>query len=137
MENKIIYIGIVLALNSILNECKLGDLKKEDKMKVLENKFKFTKVADDFEKKFSVVDNFKTNRYKELEAIEKRSKAEETEFKSIQKKIEAEINGLRMEEASKEVELELETIEDSVVLELISANDLNISQSELLYKYMK
>lgn len=138
MEDNKMYVGIALALNAILNDCKLGDLDKDDTMKLLENKFKLTKIADDFEKKFSVAENFKTDRYKELEKVGSKSEEEEAEFKAITKQIEGEINGLRMEEATKEINPELEPISTDTLMKFIAANkDLKLSQSELLYKYMK
>jgi len=131
------YIGVTLALNSILGECKFTGVEKSEIKSLLENKFKLTKIADDFEKKFSVIDNFKSNRYKELENKTEREKEEDEEFKSMQKKLESQINALRMEEAQKEIEIDLDPFNEDSLIKLISDNDLNIAQAELLYQHLK
>lgn len=137
MENKEtiqLTIAEAISINNILSEAKFGDISLESVSSLLEFKFELSKVNKDREEYVqSVIDNLKTDRFKELQSKEDKSDDEKTELDNIAKELDKDINEVLNPYFMKTVDFTISKIDKNDFYSFCKTNEFKISVIEYLY----
>ena len=137
MENKEtiqLTIAEAISINNILSEAKFGDISLESVSSLLEFKFELSKVNKDREEYVqSVIDNLKTDRFKELQSKEDKSDDEKIELDNIAKELDKNINEVLNPYFMKTVDITISKIDKNDFYSFCKTNEFKISVIEYLY----
>lgn len=137
MENKEtiqLTIAEAISINNILSEAKFGDISLESVSSLLEFKFELSKVNKDREEYVqSVIDNLKTDRFKELQSKEDKSDDEKTELDNIAKELDKNINEVLNPYFMKTIDITISKIDKNDFYSFCKTNEFKISVIEYLY----
>lgn len=137
MENKEtiqLTIAEVISINNILSEAKFGDISLESVSSLLEFKFELSKVNKDREEYVqSVIDNLKTDRFKELQSKEDKTDEEKTELDNITKELDKNINEVLNPYFMKNIDITISKIDKNDFYSFCKTNEFKISVIEYLY----
>lgn len=137
MENKEtiqLTIAEAISINNILSEAKFGDISLESVSSLLEFKFELSKVNKDREEYVqSVIDNLKTDRFKELQSKEDKTDDEKTELDNIAKELDKNINEVLNPYFMKIIDITISKIDKNDFYSFCKTNEFKISVIEYLY----
>lgn len=137
MENKEtiqLTIAEAISINNILSEAKFGDISLESVSSLLEFKFELSKVNKDREEYVqSVIDNLKTDRFKELQSKEDKTDEEKTELDNIAKELDKNINEVLNPYFMKTIDITISKIDKNDFYNFCKTNEFKISIIEYLY----
>lgn len=137
MENKEtiqLTIAEAISINNILSEAKFGDISLESVSSLLEFKFELSKVNKDREEYVqSVIDNLKTDRFKELQSKEDKTDDEKTELDNISKELDKNINEVLNPYFMKTIDITISKIDKNDFYSFCKTNEFKISVIEYLY----
>lgn len=137
MENKEtinLYITEAIAINNIFNEAKFGDLNIETISSLLEFKFELSKINKDKDEYIkSVVDDVKTDEFKELSEKEDKSDEDKEKLESLTKELDRKINDILVKYYNQTVDVKLSKIDKNEFYAFCKANSFTITVIEFLY----
>lgn len=137
MENKEtiqLTIAEAISINNTLSEAKFGDISLESVSSLLEFKFELSKVNKDREEYVqSVIDNLKTDRFKELQSKEDKTDEEKTELDNIAKELDKNINEVLNPYFMKNIDITISKIDKNDFYNFCKTNEFKISIIEYLY----
>lgn len=135
--NKVMNITVneAVAINQQLSKAKFTDeISSETLIALMPFKFAISKIDKDFQEFVkSVSDTVKTDRFKELETNQNKTKEEEEEYKDLTTTLTAKLNRALIEYAIKERTIDKVNIDITEFYTFCKVNNFDMSFIELLY----
>lgn len=137
MDNKeTININITeaIAINNMFNEAKFGDLSIESISNLLEFKFELSKINKDKDEYIkSVIEEVKTDEFKELTEKENKSEEDKERLESLTKELDTKINEILVSYYNQKVDIKLNKIDKNEFYTFCKTNNFTIPVIEYLY----
>lgn len=137
MENKetiSIYIAEAVAINQVFGETKFGDLSIDSISSLLEFKFELSKIVkerDEYIK--NVVEEVKTDEFKELSDKEDKTEEEKEQFESLTKEINNKANEIINKYHNQIVEINVSKLNKNDFYTFCKTNNFTMTVIEFLY----
>lgn len=137
MENKetiSMYIAEAVAINQVFGETKFGDLSIDSISSLLEFKFELSKIVkerDEYIK--NVVEEVKTDEFKELSDKEDKTEEEKEQFESITKEINNKANEIISKYHNQIVEINVSKLNRNDFYTFCKTNNFTMTIIEFLY----
>lgn len=137
MENKetiSMYIAEAVAINQVFGETKFGDLSIDSISSLLEFKFELSKIVkerDEYIK--NVVEEVKTDEFKELSDKEDKTEEEKEQFESITKEINNKANEIINKYHNQIVEINVSKLNRNDFYTFCKTNNFTMTIIEFLY----
>lgn len=132
---KVLKIGDAVYLNDLINNAKFDKTLKDSSIGILlEFKFQLSKIVkekDEFIK--DSVESLKSERFKELQSKENKSKEETDEYEAIIKNLDKTINTIVSKYLTRETTITIENLDKSELFLFCKTNDFNVQVTEILY----
>lgn len=137
MENKetiSMYIAEAVATNQVFGETKFGDLNIDSISSLLEFKFELSKIVkerDEYIK--NVVEEVKTDEFKELSDKEDKTEEEKERFESLTKEINNKVNEIINKYHNQIVEINVSKLNKNDFYTFCKTNNFTMTVIEFLY----
>lgn len=137
MENKetiSMYIAEAIATNQVFGEAKFGDLNVEAISSLLEFKFELSKIAkerDEYIK--NVVEDIKTDEFKELSDKEDKTDEEKEKLEQLTKEINSKANEIINKYYNQTVEINVHKLDKNDFYSFCKTNNFTMTITEFLY----
>lgn len=137
MENKetiSMYIAEAVAINQVFGEAKFGDLNVEAISSLLEFKFELSKIAkerDEYVK--NVVEDIKTDEFKELSDKENKTEEEKEQLESLTKEINNKANEIINKYYNQTIEINVSKLDKNDFYSFCKTNNFTMTVIEFLY----
>lgn len=137
MENKetiSMYIAEAVAINQVFGETKFGDLSIDSISSLLEFKFELSKIVkerDEYIK--NVVEEVKTDEFKELSDKEDKTEEEKEQFESLTKEINNKANEIINKYHNQIVEINVSKLNKNDFYTFCKTNNFTMTVIEFLY----
>lgn len=132
---KVLKIGDAVYLNDLINNAKFDKTLKDSSIGILlEFKFQLSKIVkekDEFIK--DSIESLKSERFKELQSKENKSKEETDEYEAIIKNLDKTINTIVSKYLTRETTITVENLDKSELFLFCKTNDFNVQVTEILY----
>lgn len=137
MENKetiSMYIAEAIAINQVFGEAKFGDLNVEVISSLLEFKFELSKIAkerDEYVK--SVVEDIKTDEFRELSDKEDKTDEEKERLECLTKEINNKANDIVNKYYNQTIEIDVSKLDKNDFYSFCKTNNFTMTVIEFLY----
>lgn len=137
MENKetiSMYIAEAIAINQVFGEAKFGDLNIESISSLLEFKFELSKIAKEREEYIkNVVEDVKTDEFKELSSKEDKTEEEKERLETITKEINNKVNEIINKYHNQIIEINISKLDKTDFYTFCKINNFTMTVIEFLY----
>lgn len=137
MENKetiSMYIAEAVAINQVFGETKFGDLSTDSISSLLEFKFELSKIVKERNEYIkNVVEEVKTDEFKELSDKEDKTEEEKEQFESLTKEINNKANEIINKYHNQIVEINVSKLNKNDFYTFCKTNNFTMTIIEFLY----